>query len=115
MRKAAKKDLGALRKQKERLLRQLQIPPDALPGSLSVSRLRCGKANCHCKEGEGHENWTLTYMSEGEKRVKHIAEDLVPYVHKMVKKGKAFKEGLNDIFVANAELLVLLRKQKQRT
>jgi len=115
MKKHYQKDMGAVQKQKEKLLRQLELPPDALPGSLSATRLRCGKGNCHCKEGQGHENWTLTYMVDGQKRVKHIPEDLVEYVQKKVEQGKAFKQDVNEIFVANAELLVLLRKQKPRT
>lgn len=99
--------------QKEKLLRQLKVPADALPGSLSVSRLRCGKANCHCKQDEGHENWTLTYMVDGKKRVKHIPRDLVQDVRQKVEHGKAFREALNQVFVANLELLVLLRKQQK--
>jgi hypothetical protein len=104
-----------IQEQKEKLLRRLKVPTDALPGSLSVSRLRCGKANCHCSQDEGHENWTLTYMADGKKRVKHIPQDLVEYVRQKVDHGKAFRDALNQIFLANIELLVLLRKPKQRT
>ena len=109
--KSSPKTVAKVKKIKEHLLRQLELPSDALPGSLSVTKLRCGKARCHCKDGEKHENWTLTYMAEGKKHVKHIPRDLVEYVKKKVEEGKAFKEGVNQVLVANAELLVLLRKQ----
>jgi uncharacterized protein DUF6788 len=95
------------------LLRKLSVPEDALPGSLSMSRLRCGKENCHCKKDEKHKHtvWSLTYMSGGKKRVQHIPADLVEYVKEKVSQGKDFKEIVNQIFVANADLLVLRRKK----
>jgi len=105
----------SLQKRKRKLLKTIKLPEDGLPGSLSVSRFRCGKRNCHCSEGQGHENWTLTYMRRGAKRVKHIPADLVEFVRQKVEQGKTFKEEVNEIFGANAELLVLLRKDnKQR-
>jgi hypothetical protein len=107
--------LEKLQQHKEKLLRKIRVPVDGLPGSLSVSRLRCGKKECHCKDGQGHENWTLTYMADGKKRVKHIPQDLVNRVRQKVDQGKAFKQEVNDVFVANAELLVLLWKQKRRS
>jgi len=111
----SEKRVEALLKRKQRLLKRIEIPADALPGSVSVSRFRCGKASCHCRKEEGHEKWTLTYMHEGAKQVKHIPADLVEYVREKVKAGKIFKEEINEIFGANAELLVLLRKDsKQR-
>ena len=107
-------NIKKVQQEKEKLLRQLKVPADALPGSLSVSHLRCGKASCHCAQDKGHENWTLTYMVDGKKRVKHIPQGLVEYVSQRVEHGKAFKYVLNQIFLANVELLILLRKQKQR-
>lgn len=104
-----------LQQHKEKLLQKIRVPVDGLPGSLSVSRVRCGKKECHCKDGQGHENWTLTYMSDGKKRVKHIPQDLVDRARQKVDQGKAFKQEVNEVFVANAELFVLLCKQKRRT
>src|SRR5215469_13338104 len=57
-----------LRQRKFELLRRFQIPNDALPGSLSLSHLRCGKSTCHCAEGRGHEVWSLTFMVQGKNR-----------------------------------------------
>lgn len=113
MKKQRSKVIEKLLGQKQRLLGKLKVPADALPGSLSVSRFRCGKKNCHCSSDEGHENWTLTYMSEGKKKVKHIPSDLVEEVRHQVEQGKTFKDAINQIFAANAELLVLLRKREQ--
>lgn len=113
MKKQPTLKVQSLIKRKKRLLRAIEVPIDALPGSLSMSRFRCGKANCHCQNDEGHESWTLTYMSQGAKRVKHIPADFVDQVRQQVERGKDFKEAINQIFVTNAELLVLLRKQRR--
>lgn len=115
MKDSKRESVQALQKMKEKLLRAIKLPEDALPGSLSVSRFRCGKSSCHCREGEGHENWTLTYMRNGVKRVKHIPSDLVDSAQQRVERGKTFKEAVNEIFGANAELLILLRKDNKKS
>jgi hypothetical protein len=104
----------AVRKRKESQLRDIRIPKEALPGSVALTHRKCGTKTCHCAEGKGHPLWLLTYMRDGKKHVERIPEEWVEYVQQQVKEGKRFKEGVNQIFVANAELLVLLRKQKQR-
>jgi hypothetical protein len=53
-------------------------------------------------------------MRDGTKRVKHIPTDLVESVRRQVELGKTFKEEVNEIFGANAELLVLLRRDKKK-
>jgi hypothetical protein len=114
MRKKKPETAQALERFKRKLLRAIELPEDALPGSLSVSRFRCGKDRCHCSKGEGHEKWALTYMRDGSKHVKHIRADLIESVRKRVEQGKRFKEEVNEIFGANAELLVLLQKDSKR-
>jgi uncharacterized protein DUF6788 len=104
---------GVLKK-KKRLLKGLHLPADALPGSLSQTFTRCGKKECHCSTGQKHPIWFLTYMDQGKKKVERIPEDWVEYAQQKVTQGKEFKENVNQVLVANAELLVLLRKQKQR-
>ena len=103
-----------LKRRRRKLLRKMQLPKDGLPGSLSVSRYRCGKSNCRCSQGKGHEKWTLTYMRDGAKRVKHIPAALVELVRQRVEEGKTFKEEVNEVFGANAELLLLLAKENKR-
>jgi hypothetical protein len=54
-------------------------------------------------------------MVDGKKFVRHIPTDLVEYVQSKVEAGKAFKENVNRVFVANAELLVLERKDRKKS
>ena len=103
-----------LRQRKRRLLARLRIPPDALPGSLALTHRRCGKPSCHCADGEGHPVWSLTFMVKGRKRVERIPSDWAEGVRRRVEEGREFKQAVAEIFTANAELLVLGRKQQRR-
>ena len=103
----------AIKETKEARLKKIRIPKDALPGSLSLTHRKCGNKTCHCAQGQGHPLWSLTFMRDGKKQVERIPEEWVEYVREHVEKGKEFKEGVNRVFVANAELLVLLRKQNK--
>lgn len=108
----AKGDAAArLRQRKYALLRQLQIPPDALPGSLALTHRRCGTPTCHCAQGQGHPLWSLTFMANGKKRVERIPDEWVEQIRPLVQQGREFKDAVAEVFAANAQLLALRRKQ----
>ncbi len=111
----AKSDSAArLRQRKYALLRSLEIPPDALPGSLALTHKRCGKPTCWCADGEGHTAWSLTFMVDGKKRVEHIPEEWVEQIRPLVEQGREFKDAVAEIFAANAQLLALWRRQSKK-
>lgn len=103
-----------LRQRKFEIVRRFQFPEDLLSGSLSLSRRRCGKVNCHCASGEGHPIWLLTYSLRGKKRVERIPEDWAEEIGKRVDSGRQFKDALSELGALNAELLALWRQQKGR-
>jgi len=105
-----------LRQRKFALLRQFHLPQDLLPGCLSVSYTRCGKPTCHCAadQDQGHPAWSLTFMAAGKKRVERIPKAWVDDVRRRVEAGRAFQDALREVLTANAELLVLRRKQQPR-
>ena len=103
-----------LRQRKFELVRRFRLPEDLLPGSLSLSHLRCGKPTCHCAHDEGHPSWTLTFMVQGQKRVQHIPKDWVEDVGRRVQAGREFQEAVREVLAANAQLLVLARKQRRK-
>jgi hypothetical protein len=100
-----------LRQRKYAVLRRLQIPPDALPGSLALTHRRCGTPTCHCAKGEGHPLWSLTFMVNGNKRVERIPDEWVEQIRPLVEQGREFKEAVSEVFAANAQLLTLRRQQ----
>ena len=103
-----------LRQRKHALLRRFQIPPDARPGSLSLTHRRCGKPNCRCADGEGHPIWSLTFMAEGRKRVERIPDEWVDQIRPLVEQGREYKDAVAEVFSANAQLLALWRKQSTK-
>ena len=103
----------ALKRRKRALLARLQIPPDALPGSLVLTHRRCGKSSCHCAKGAGHPFYTLTFMVDGKKHVESIPAEWIDAVRPAVKAGRGFKDSVAELFVINAQLLVLARQQRR--
>lgn len=61
-----------------------------------------------------HPGWTLTFMVDGKKRVERIPNDWVEEVRRRVQAGREFKEAVAEVFAANAQLLVLGRKQRRK-
>ena len=104
-----------LRQRRAALIARFHLPGDPLPGSLVETVRRCGKPNCRCARGEGHQVWVLTYMAGGRKRVEHIPRAWVAEVRRRVAAGRAYKEAVAEVFAANAELLVLWRRQRPRS
>ena len=104
-----------LRQRKFELVRRFQLPDDLLPGSLSLSHLRCGKPSCHCAQDEqGHPVWSLTFMVRGKKHVQHIPSDWVEDVRRRVEAGREFQDAVREVLAANAQLLVLARQQRRQ-
>jgi hypothetical protein len=103
-----------LRQRKFQLLDRFAIPPDLLPGSLTRSFTRCGNANCHCVNDQGHESWTLTFMARGQRRVERIPRQWVQEVEQRVAAGREFQDAVREVLAANAELLVLARRQRKK-
>lgn len=103
-----------LRQRKFELLRRFPIPANLLPGSLTLSRTRCGKPTCHCAGGEGHAAWSLTFMAGGKKHVERIPQEWADEVRRRVQAGREFQDAVREVFAANAQLLVLARKQRRR-
>jgi uncharacterized protein DUF6788 len=111
----AKGDPAArLRQRKYTLLRGLQIPPDALPGSLALTHRRCGTPSCWCAKGKGHPMWSLTFMVDGKKHVERIPDDWVEQIRPLVEQGRGFKDAIAEVFAANAQLLALWRRQSMK-
>lgn len=104
-----------LRQRKFAVVRRFKLPVRVLdrllPGSLSETRRRCGRPNCHCATGEGHPSWYLTFMVDGQKRVERIPAAWVAEVRRRVEGGRQFKEAVAEVLAANAQLLVLERQQ----
>lgn len=107
-------DAAHFRQRKFQVLRHFSLPDDLLPGALTETHTRCGKRGCHCIDPKdpGHSAWTLTFMSDGKRRVERIPKQWVEDVAQRVRAGREFQDAVRELLTANAELLVLARKQK---
>lgn len=103
-----------LRQRKFQLLRRFPMPADLLPGCLTLSHTRCGKARCHCAQGAGHPAWTLTFMVNGQRHVERIPQAWAEEVGRRVGAGREFQQAVREVLAANAQLLVLARKQGRK-
>ena len=107
-------EASLLRQRKFKVIRQFQLPDELLPGNLTLTHRRCGRPTCHCaaEDDDGHPIWFLTFMSGGKRRVERIPAEWAEEVGRQVKAGQALQDAIKGMLAANAELLVLWRKQK---
>ena len=72
------------------------------------------RPNCHCApdQGPGHPIRFLTFMSGGKRRVERIPKAWAEDIGRRVDAGRALQEAIKEMLTANAELLVLWRRQK---
>ena len=103
-----------LRQRKHQILQQYQLPDERLHGGLTQTHRRRGRPNCQCAadQGPGHPIWFLTFMSAGKRRVERIPKEWVGDIRRQVDAGRALRDAIKEMFTANAELLILWRKQK---
>ena len=106
-------EAARLRSRQRKLAARAILPADGLPGSLALSRRRCGKASCHCAQGEGHPWWSLTFMAAGKKRVETVPAAWVALVRRRVAAGHRLQQAVADLFAHNVSLLTLARQQRR--
>jgi hypothetical protein len=68
-----------------------------LRGSLLVRRMKCGKANCRCAQGEGHESLFLVISENGRTRQLYVPKDWVSRVRLWVEDYHRARELMEEI------------------
>ena len=76
-----------------------------LRGALFTPRRRCGKATCHCAEGEPHESPALAYPAAGRTKTLTLTEADVPEAAAALARYAAAKAQLDA--AAKAQLVAL--------
>ena len=107
-------EASRLRRRKYTLVRKFGLPEDILGGSLSQTHRCCGKAGCHCAEGDGHPMWVLTYSVDGVKYVQHLSGAWVDAIEPLVEEGRTWAEAVAEVRALNAQLLALGIKQHRK-
>jgi len=78
----------ALRKKRDRLVRQIKDNLDFLIGSVSTKGLK-------------YEAYNLTTKVDGKTRTRHIPRDMVPLVRRMTKRHQRLKELIKELGTTN--------------
>jgi hypothetical protein len=53
-------------------------------------------------------------MAHGNKRTQHISKQMLEEVRRRVEAGREFQDAVREVLTANAELLVLAKKQQRK-
>lgn len=53
-----------------------------LRGSVIRWRRKCGKAGCHCRKGEPHATWALSYSVRGKTQILTLQREDLPHVRR---------------------------------
>lgn len=81
-------------------------------GTLYVHRRRCGKANCHCANEDGHESPALAYPEAGRTKTLTLAVDEVEEVRAALSRYNTARADLDG--AADAGIAVLRARMAQR-
>jgi hypothetical protein len=104
-------EASLLRQRKYTLVRQFALPESLLGGSLAPTHRRCGKSNCHCRDGEGHLQWSVTFCRNGKKRVERVPIGWVEELKKAVLQTQTYLDAIHELMAINLELLAQTREQ----
>jgi hypothetical protein len=66
-----------------------------------------------CEKGEGRPVWKLTCMHNGKKVVERVPAEWAEDVQRRVDAVRQFRDAIAEVFHTNAQLLVLMRRQKK--
>lgn len=103
-----------LRQRKYGLVRQYNLPENLMGGSLVPTRRRCGKANCRCREGAGHLQWSVTFCRHGKKRVERVPVEWVYELERAVLETQSYLAAVREVMAINIELLAQTRTQERQ-
>jgi hypothetical protein len=106
-------EASLLRQRKYGLVRQFGLPENLLGGSLAPTRRRCGKPNCHCRNGEGHLQWSVTFCKSGKKRVERVPLEWLEELEKTVLQTQSYLAAVREVMAINLELLAQTREQER--
>lgn len=92
--------------------RRSEPEPPMLRGTLFVLRRRCGKPNCHCATGAGHESPALAYPQGGRTKTITLAAADVEEVGAALERYNTARAALDAI--ADAGLADLRARHSER-
>ena len=78
-------------------LAQLISGRGLMRGSLLIRRRKCGKAGCHCAEGQGHESLYVVITEQGRTRQLFVPKDWQPLVRQWVEDHHQARQLMEEV------------------
>ena len=78
-------------------LAQLLSQRGVIRGTLLVRKRKCGKPNCRCAQGEGHESLFLVISENGRTRQLYVPKDWEPRVRLWVEDYHRARELMEEV------------------
>ena len=107
--------LRRLRLQRSMLLRRLMAVQEVAIGSVSVVARKCGKPNCHCARGAGHNQTLFLFRGEdGRRHCKLIRQADSKRLLSAGDRHREFRAGLKELRAINEreqQMLEMLMQQ----
>jgi len=103
-----------MQSKKNRLLAELADCGNAIKGSLTRNRRRCGKPQCRCTQGKLHESLAITYKQERKSCLVHVPEHLQKQAKDAVKDYHKIKEIIEQISKINVDAFRRKAQKKQK-
>ena len=84
-------------------------------GSLVRLRRRCGKTNCHCRDGQPHSTWALSYSVKGKTKLLTLRDRDLPRVRRALGRYRRAAADLERMALRGIERLAQhIRKDKRK-
>src|SRR5690349_25098176 len=98
---------AALRKRRRNLVRGLPPIERLLRGSLTETYKRCGRPNCHCRDGPGHgpKRYLVISQPGARPRRDYVPNAACEQVSQWLGNFRRLRAALNEICAINTELL----------
>jgi len=86
-------------------VKELRTLGPVVAASLCERKIRCGKPNCKCAQGEKHSSWCLTYKDKGRTRTVHVPRAMLEEVEQWAKEYRRAKLLLRKISYQSVQII----------
>lgn len=98
-----------------RLVRSLGTLREMLPGSFVERKLKCGRPNCRCAEGQQlHTAFQLSVLEEGKLTTYHIPAELAQEARQKVELHRRFQQAAGVICQINLRRFLRRKQERER-
>jgi hypothetical protein len=108
--KKFKQELRKLNRKREQLVEGFFSKDRLAPGSYMETRIRCGKAGCHCHKDGGHPTMRISRWVDGKLISKIVRLDDREWVAEAAANYKARKQAMSEIAKINLREKEVLKK-----